>query len=310
MVTLPTDAIHIREVGPRDGLQNEDVLLPPAERADLIRRLAATGIGTIEAVSFVNPRRVPQMAGAEEVLAELGPLDGTVISGLVLNSKGVDRALVTPGITEVQFALAASEQFSLANAGVTIAAALAHGREVLERCRDAGVHCIAGVAVSFGCPYEGPVESRRVLTIMETLAGYGADELFLADTVGYAVPGEVGRLVTDARKIGLPVGVHLHNTRNMGIANAYAAIEAGARTLDASVGGIGGCPFAPGATGNIATEELVFMLDPHGTETGIDLQGVFEIARWLERRLDRELESRLHEVGSPWTQGARAEASR
>jgi isopropylmalate/homocitrate/citramalate synthase len=300
VVTLPTDAVRIREVGPRDGLQNEDVILSPGERADLIMRLAATGVPVIEAVSFVNPRRVPQMAGAEEVLAELGPLDGTVVSGLVLNRKGVERALATPGINEIQFALAATEQFSLANAGMSVAAALEHGREVLALCRDAGVPCYAGVAVAFGCPYEGPVDARRVLEIMSTLAEYGADELTLADTVGYAVPAGVRELVSEVRAIGRPVGVHLHNTRNMGIANAYAAIEAGAGTIDASVGGIGGCPFAPRATGNIATEELVFMLGPDGTQTGVDLERLIDVARWLEQRLARPLESRLYKVGTPW----------
>ena len=286
----------IREVGPRDGLQNEKQVVPPETRAELVERLAAAGLMRIEAASFVNPQRVPQMAGAEEVVAALERRDGVVYSGLALNERGYDRLQAT-GLDEVSFAVAATETFSERNAGASVEAALDDAERIVERAKGDGLHASVTVSVAFGCPFEGPVDPQRVLAIGERLAATEADELVLADTIGVATPTQVTALVEGFVRLGKPVGGHFHNTRNTGYANAYAALAAGAKALDASVGGLGGCPFAPKATGNVATEDLAYLLEGEGVETGVDLEALIGISEWLEKLLGRRLEGYLYRAG-------------
>ena len=286
----------IREVGPRDGLQNEKQIVPPETRAELVGRLAAAGLRRIEAASFVNPDRVPQMAGAEEVVAALERRDGVVYSGLALNERGYDRLRAT-GLDEVSFAVAATETFSERNAGASVEAALEDAERIVERAKEDGLHASVTVSVAFGCPFEGPVDPQRVLAIGERLAATEADELVLADTIGVATPTQVKGLVEGFVGLGKPVGGHFHNTRNTGYANAYAALAAGATALDASVGGLGGCPFAPKATGNVATEDLAYLLEGEGVETGVDLEALIGISEWLEELLGRRLEGYLYRAG-------------
>jgi isopropylmalate/homocitrate/citramalate synthase len=286
----------IREVGPRDGLQNEQQVVPPETRAELVERLAAAGLMRIEAASFVNPDRVPQMAGAEEVVAALERRDGVVYSGLALNERGYDRLRAT-GLDEVSFAVAATETFSERNAGASVEASLEDAERIVERAKGDGLHASVTVSVAFGCPFEGPVDPQRVLAIGERLAATEADELVLADTIGVATPTQVTALVEGFVRLGKPVGGHFHNTRNTGYANAYAALAAGATALDASVGGLGGCPFAPKATGNVATEDLAYLLEGEGVETGVDLEALIGISEWLEELLGRRLEGYLYRAG-------------
>ncbi|MDF2753126.1 MAG: pyruvate carboxyltransferase [Gaiellaceae bacterium] len=286
----------IREVGPRDGLQNEKQIVPPETRAELVERLAAAGLKRIEAASFVNPERVPQMAGAEEVVSALERRDGAVYSGLALNERGYDRLRAT-GLDEVSFAVAATESFSERNAGASVEAALEDAQRIVERAKGDGLHASVTVSVAFGCPFEGRVDPQRVLEIGERLAATEADELVLADTIGVGTPTQVKGLVEGFIGLGKPVGGHFHNTRNTGYANAYAALEAGASALDASVGGLGGCPFAPKATGNVATEDLAYLLEGEGVETGVDLQALIGISEWLEDLLGRRLEGYLYRAG-------------
>jgi isopropylmalate/homocitrate/citramalate synthase len=286
----------IREVGPRDGLQNEEQILPPARRAELIDRLAAAGLKRIEAASFVDPERVPQMAGAEEVVAALERRDGVAYSGLALNEHGYERLRET-GLDEVSFALAATETFSQRNAGASVDAALADAERIVDRAKQDGIRASVTISVAFGCPFEGPVDPQRVFALAERLAATEADELVLADTIGVATPTHVWALVEQVAALGKPVGGHFHNTRNTGFANAYAALGAGASMLDASVGGLGGCPFAPKATGNIGTEDLVYMLDGEEVETGVDLDALIAISQWLEELLGRQLDGYLYRAG-------------
>jgi isopropylmalate/homocitrate/citramalate synthase len=286
----------IREVGPRDGLQNEEQILPPETRAELVRRLAAAGLKRIEAASFVNPDRVPQMAGAEEVVAALERLDGVVYAGLALNERGYDR-LREAGLDEVSFAVAATESFSERNAGASVEAALGDAERIVGRAKEDGIRASVTISVAFGCPFEGRVDPQRVMAIAERLAETRADELVLADTIGVATPTQVQHLVEGVAELGKPVGGHFHNTRNTGFANAYAALAVGASSLDASVGGLGGCPFAPKATGNIGTEDLVYLLEGEGVETGVDLEALIEISQWLEGLVGRQLEGYLYRAG-------------
>jgi hydroxymethylglutaryl-CoA lyase/(R)-citramalyl-CoA lyase len=287
--------VTVCDVGPRDGLQNQPVTLAPAVRAELVNRLAAAGVPRVEAVSFVNPKRVPQMADAEEVVAAIERRDGVVYAGLALNERGYDRLLET-GLGEVHFAFAASETFNRRNQGASVDESVAAAEEILLRAAADGIRATVTVGTAFGCPFEGAVDAGRVAAIAERVAV--ADELVLADTIGVAVPRQVRDLVGRVARLGRPVGIHLHNTRNTGYANAIAALEAGATVFDASVGGIGGCPFAPRATGNIATEDLVYLLHGEGVETGIDLDALIGVAQWLEAQLGRELEGQVYKAGT------------
>ena len=286
----------LREVGPRDGLQNEQQVFPPETRAELVGRLAAAGLRRIEAASFVNPDRVPQMAGAEEIVAALDRRDGVEYAGLALNARGYERLRGT-GLDEVSFALAATESFSQRNAGASVEESIAAAEQIAARAREDGIRASLTISVAFGCPFEGPVDPDSVLEIAERLAATEADELVLADTIGVATPTQARRLLERVARLGKPIGGHFHNTRNTGFANAYAALEAGVSTLDASVGGLGGCPFAPKATGNIATEDLVYLLEGEGIETGVDLDALISVSEWLEELLGRRLEGYVYRAG-------------
>jgi len=288
--------VTVCDVGPRDGLQNDPKVLPPDTRAELVNRLAGAGLPRIEAVSFVNPARVPQMAGAEEVVAAIDRQEGVVYAGLALNEKGYDRLAAT-GLDEAHFAFAASETFNRRNQNATPEESVAVATRIVGRAHEDGIRATVTIGTAFGCPFEGAVEPARVLRYAEELAESGADEIVYADTVGVGVPRQVKRLVGESVGHGTPIGVHLHNTRNTGFANAYAALEAGATVLDASVGGIGGCPFAPQATGNICTEDLVYLLHGEGVETGIDLEALIGVAEWLEGVLGRTLDGQLYRAG-------------
>jgi hydroxymethylglutaryl-CoA lyase/(R)-citramalyl-CoA lyase len=290
-------SVVICDVGPRDGLQNEDKHLEPGTRAALVNRLAVAGLPRIEAVSFVNPARVPQMAGAEEVVAQIDRRDGTVYAGLVLNERGYDR-LAETGLDEVHVAFAATETFNRRNQNASPEESVETAAGIVARAHADGIRATLTIGVAFGCPFEGAVNSRDVLRFAELVASAGADEIVFADTVGVAVPRQVKQLVREAAELPCALGVHLHNTRNTGFANAYAALEAGATVLDASVGGTGGCPFAPRATGNICTEDLVYMLHGEGVETGIDLDALVSVAQWLEGVLERQLPGQVYRAGT------------
>jgi isopropylmalate/homocitrate/citramalate synthase len=282
--------ISICEVGPRDGLQNERDVLAAETRAELVNKLAAAGLPVVEAVSFVSAERVPQMAGAEDVVSGIERRDGTRYAGLALNEKGYDR-LREARLDEVRFAVAATESFSERNANVSVDGAVAAAEKVLARASEDGVRSTVTISVAFGCPFEGRVDPARVVDLATRLSS--ADEVVLADTIGVATPGHVKSLIETSRAAGF----HGHNTRNTGFANAYAALEAGATTLDSSIGGLGGCPFAPKATGNIATEDLVYMLEGDGVETGVDVDALIAISEWLETVLGRPLEGQLYRAG-------------
>ena len=289
--------VTVCDVGPRDGLQNEAETLAPEVRAELVNRLAAAGVPRIEAVSFVNPARVPQMAGAEDVVAAIEREPGVVYAGLVLNEKGYDRLLETD-LDEVHYAFAATESFNLRNSNASVEESLKAAERIVARAHGDGIRATVTIGASFGCPFEGAVDSARVLEMAGRLGAAGADEVVFADTIGVGVPKQVRHLVGEGVKLGVPVGVHLHDTRNTGIANAFAAVEAGATVLDASVGGTGGCPFAPKATGNIGTEDLVYLLHGEGVETGIDLDALIEVAEWLEGVLGRQLPGHVYRAGA------------
>ena len=287
----------ICDVGPRDGLQNEATTLSPAVRAELCDRLAAAGVPRVEAVSFVNPKRVPQMAGAEEVMAAIDRREGTVYAGLVLNERGYERALAA-GVDEVHYAFPVTDEFARRNQNTTVEGALDTSDVLVNRAANDAIRITVTLSVAFGCPFEGAVDPERVLEIARRVAATGPDEIVLADTIGVGVPSQVETLVRGTAALGATVGCHFHNTRNTGFANAVAAIDAGATVLDASLGGTGGCPFAPRATGNIATEDLVYLLHGMGHETGIDLDALIGHAVWLGEQLGKELPGQLHKAGT------------
>jgi hydroxymethylglutaryl-CoA lyase/(R)-citramalyl-CoA lyase len=286
-------ALTLCDVGPRDGLQNEAEALEPAVRAELVNRLGGAGLPRIEAVSFVRAERVPQMAGAEDVVAAIERRNGTELSGLVLNEKGY-RRFAAAGLDRVNVTLAATDSFNRRNGNMSSDEALAQVEAILAVTREPAT---ATVSVVFGCPFEGEVDEEKVVTLAERLAAAGAGELVLADTIGVASPSQVRRLVERVRALGGRVGFHGHNTRNTGYANALAALEAGAEVLDASVGGLGGCPYAPRASGNVATEDLVYLLEREGVQTGVDLEALIGISEWLESVLGRRLDGQLYRAG-------------
>jgi (R)-citramalyl-CoA lyase len=289
--------VEIVDVGPRDGLQNEDRTLTPQVRAELCEKLAAAGVPRVEAASFVNPKRVPQMAGAEEVMVAIERSPHTSYAGLVLNEKGYERA-IEAGVDEVRYAFPVTETFAKRNQNTTVADATELAARLVERARLDGVRVSITLSAAFGDPFEGKVEPGHVLEVAGEVAASTPDEIVLADTIGVGVPSQVRNLVEGVATHGITVGCHFHDTRNTGIANAAAAIESGATVLDASVGGTGGCPFAPRATGNIATEDLVYLLHGMGYETGIDLDALIDVASWLARQLDKELPGQVHKAGN------------
>ena len=274
------------DVGPRDGLQNEAEVLEPSVRAELVNRLAAAGLPRIEAASFVRADRVPQMAGAEEVVAGIERRNGTEYSGLVLNEQGYER-FAGSGLDRVNVTLGATEEFNRRNANASLDEATDRVERILAQ---AGVPATVTISVAFGCPFEGRVDPGQVV---ELASRFGQAEVVLADTIGVAAPREVHSLVERTKAAGF----HGHNTRNTGYPNALAALEAGAQVLDASVGGLGGCPYAPRASGNVATEDLVYLLEHEGIETAVDLDALIGISRWLEGILGRKLEGQLYRAG-------------
>ena len=289
-------ALIICDVGPRDGLQNESKTLEPAARAELCDRLAAAGLKRMEAASFVNPKLVPQMAGAEDVMAALHRKPDTTYAGLVLNDKGYERA-VAAGVDEVHYAFSAADEFGRRNQNATTEEGLKTALALVARARSDRMPITVTISVAFGSPFDGPVPAERVLQIVERLMVIPADEICLADTIGVGVPSQVHELVRGARALGATVGAHFHNTRNTGYANAVAALEDGVVSLDASIGGAGGCPFAPKATGNIATEDLVYLLRGLGVETGVDLDRLIAISHWLGEQLGKEMPGMVARAG-------------
>jgi hydroxymethylglutaryl-CoA lyase len=290
--------IQIVEVGPRDGLQSEPEVLSTATKVELIRRLVDAGLTRLEVASFVNPKRVPQMADAEAVLAALPQKQGVQYVGLVLNRKGFDRALAA-GCTEIGMVAVATDSFGERNQGSTMEECIRGWEEIAPLAHAAGIRAQVTISVSFGCPFEGEVPPARVVEIARRLAAAKPLEIVLADTIGVAVPSQVTALVDQVgAAIGtVPLRCHFHNTRNTAVANAYAAVLAGVNTLDASVGGVGGCPFAPNATGNVGTEDLVYMLSRAGYDTGIDLTKLIETAHWLQEQRGKPVPSMVSKAG-------------
>jgi hydroxymethylglutaryl-CoA lyase/(R)-citramalyl-CoA lyase len=277
------------DVGPRDGLQNEPEVLPPETRAELVGRLAATGLRRIEAVSFVRADRVPQMAGAEDVIGRVRRREEVELSGLVLNERGWER-FAAAGLDRLNLTFAATEAFNLRNGNATLAEAVERAETILGAAGE--TPATVTISCSFGCPFEGRVDPGVVTELASRFAG--RVEVVLADTIGVATPSAVRKLVEQAQAYGF----HGHNTRNTGYANCLAALEAGAHVLDASVGGLGGCPFSPRATGNVATEDLVYLLEREGVETGVDLDVLVGVSQWLEGVLGRTLEGYVYRAGA------------
>jgi isopropylmalate/homocitrate/citramalate synthase len=295
-VTHPKPVLY--EVASRDGIQNEKVLLATSEKIELVERAIAAGLRHFEVTSFVNPKRVPQMADAEAVLAGLRHHRGVALQGLVLNPRGIERAPGS-GATSVNCVIIASDEFSRRNQGATTAENLAQLPGVVAAARAVGLHVTISIGASFGCPFTGEMPIAHVLSVAEKALALNPDEIAFADTIGCGVPSQVRALLTGTRAMApaMKIRFHLHNTRNTGIANAIAAFEAGADALDSAIGGFGGCPFAPRATGNIATEDLVYALERMGVSTAIDLDALIRTAEWLAAKLGKPVQSALANAG-------------
>lgn len=292
-------SVEIVEVGPRDGLQSESFVMSTAHKVEMIRRAIASGVRRLEVASFVRADRVPQMADAEEVILALPDLPGVTYIGLVLNEKGAQRALHT-NIHELGAVSVASDTFALKNQGQTAEQSLDIACGIVRQARAAGRSGQITISAAFGCPFEGEINPDRVLAMAEKAAKSGAREVALADTIGVSVPAQVGQLVERVRSAiaPVPVRIHLHNTRNTAIANIWAAVQAGAATVDASVGGLGGCPFAPRATGNVATEDAIYMLERSGIATGVDLEKTIATVAWLNEIMGRPLPGMVSRAGA------------
>ncbi|WP_207842522.1 hydroxymethylglutaryl-CoA lyase [Williamsia soli] len=292
-------ATTLVEVSPRDGLQNEQTLLSVDEKVELVNRSVAAGVRRIEAVSFVNPKRVPQMAGAEEVMAQVPRSPDVSYIGLVLNRRGLERALAA-GVDEVNAVVVATDEFSRRNQGCTVDEGILAWDDIAADAKAAGVRTTVTIAASFGCPFSGDVDPTRVIELADRLAQAGPDEIALADTIGVGVPQQVRILADGLSRVapGVAQRWHFHNTRNTGYANALTALETGAHALDSSIGGFGGCPFAPAATGNIASEDLVYALNRSGVTTGVSLETLTETAAWLGQRLAKEVPALLGRAGN------------
>jgi hydroxymethylglutaryl-CoA lyase len=291
--------IELVEVGPRDGLQNEPDIITTAVKLELIARMIGYGARRLEVASFVHPQRVPQMADAEAVIAGLPDDPACTYVGLVLNKRGVMRALATReggarGVDQVGCVIVASDTFGQKNQGQTIAEGLAETRDMLRFARAEGIRAQVTISAAFGCPFEGEVKHSTVQAIAEELAIEAPEEIALADTIGVGTPWEAGELFGKLGQLlggTIPMRAHFHNTRGTGIANAWEAYKAGVQVFDASLGGLGGCPFAPRATGNIATEDLIYMMARSGVDTGIDLEAAIAANKWFAGELGRELPS-------------------
>ena len=288
---LKNHAVEMVEVGPRDGLQNEAAIVSTADKLELIRRAIDYGIRRIEVTSFVNPKKVPQLADAEELVALLPERDDVTYIGLVLNRRGAERALASGRIDELGAVCVTSDSFGIRNQGQSSDESLSAAMEIVALAKAAGRSGQITIATAFGCPFEGRVAIDRVVEMAKRAADANPCEIALADTIGVGVPSQVSEMVARVREaVGdLPVRVHFHNTRGTGIANVWAAVNEGAATVDASLGGLGGCPFAPGAAGNVATEDVIYMLERSGIETGVTLPQVVEAAGWLAGVMGRPL---------------------
>ncbi|MCC6708351.1 MAG: hydroxymethylglutaryl-CoA lyase [Gammaproteobacteria bacterium] len=288
------ERVEIVEVGPRDGLQAQPQLLDTEAKLALIERLLDAGVRRLEVASFVNPKRVPQMADADAIIARLPRRAGVNYIGLVLNEQGLDRALAS-GVEQINCAAVTTDSFCLRNQGKTAADMLDLIASLARRAQDAGRFFGVTIAASFGCPFEGEVAPATVVAIAARLHAMGVDEIALADTIGVAVPSDVKRLIEAVRPhIGAtPLRMHFHNTRGTGIGNVYAAVDSGVRIIDASCGGVGGCPFAPGATGNVGTEDVLYLLHRMGFETGIDIAKVVATSKWLEGPLQAPMQASM-----------------
>ncbi len=290
--------ISIIEVGPRDGLQSEPEILPTETKIEFVRRAIDAGIRRIEVTSFVHPKRVPQMADAEEVIRGLPQRDDVIYIGLVLNRRGFDRARDV-NIDEIGMAVVASDTYNLKNQGVPTTESIKTWLDISKDARAAGIRANVMVSSAFGCPFEGEVPLSRVLEIVDQIMEGDPVELGIADSIGVAVPNQVTELIEAVmeRAPNVPIRCHFHNTRNTGLANAQAALDAGVTSLDASIGGIGGCPFAPAATGNIPTDDMLYMFDRSGVETGVSLEKIIETSNWLAEQLGRGVPAMLPKAG-------------
>jgi hydroxymethylglutaryl-CoA lyase len=290
--------VSIIEVGPRDGLQSEPEVLPTAVKIEFITRALDAGIRRLEVSSFVHPKRVPQMADAEDVIRGLPSRDGVTYIGLVLNRKGFERAQAT-GIHEIGMAVVASDTYNQRNQGVPTSESVKAWIDIARAAKAAGIRANVMISSAFGCPYEGEIPVARILELVDQVMEGDPVELGIADSIGVGVPSQVTDLLgaVKARAPGVPIRCHFHNTRNTGIANAQAAIAAGVASLDASIGGIGGCPFAPAATGNIPTDDLLYMLDRSGVHTGVSLEKIIATSNWLQQQLGRSTPAMLPKAG-------------
>ncbi len=288
---LSSTSIEFVEVGPRDGLQNEQVMVTTADKLTLIQKAIDAGARRIEVASFANPKRVPQMADAESVCAGLPQRDDVTYIGLVMNTRGAERAIATARIDQIGLVVVSTDQFAVANQGQTSDESLEMAQSMIKEGKTNGLTAQATIAASFGCPFEGEVAEARVIEIAKRLSDASPIEISLADTIGVANPAHVARLVTKVREAiaPIPVRVHFHNTRGTGLANVWAAVEAGAKIVDASIGGLGGCPFAPGSAGNVASEDVVYMLERAGISTGMNLGKLIEANAWLAGVMNKKL---------------------
>ncbi len=308
MVSRITEMV---EVGPRDGLQNEKLIVSTADKVELARRAVAAGVKRVELTSFVHPVRVPQMADAEDVVAAFGQPEGITRIGLVLNERGAERAIAT-GLDQLGAVAIASDTFGMRNQKQTSEQSVEVAGRIIAMGKDAGRSAQVTIASAFGCPFEGEVSADKVAAMARALAAFGPCEIALADTIGVAVPAQVTRLVTAVREAvaPLPIRVHFHDTRNTAIANVWAAIEAGATTVDSAIGGLGGCPFAPGAAGNVASEDVAYLLSRSGVETGVDLEALIETSHWLGGVMGKQLPAMLSRAGGfPKTEVTQGEAA-
>lgn len=293
-------SIEMVEVGPRDGLQNEKALVSTADKLSLITKALDAGVRRIEVASFVNPKKVPQMADADDVCAALPQRPDVTYIGLVMNQRGAERALATGRIDQLGAVCVASDRFAMANQGQTSDESVEAAKAIIALARDAGKSGQATIGASFGCPFEGEVSEDRVVAMAAALAEAGPAEIALADTIGVGDPARVTRLVTRVRAaIGpIPLRLHFHNTRGTGLANVWAGVTSGATTIDASLGGLGGCPFAPGAAGNVSTEDVVYMLERAGVRTGLDLDQLISASHWLGTIMQKPLPGMVSRAGT------------
>ncbi|MBT8103708.1 MAG: hydroxymethylglutaryl-CoA lyase [Gammaproteobacteria bacterium] len=290
--------IKIVEVGPRDGLQSEPEILPTTSKVTFIEKAIDAGVRRLEVASFVHPKRVPQMADAEALIEKLPRRDDVSYIGLVMNARGLERAMTT-SVHEIGMVVVASDTYNRKNQGCSTSESVAAWQDISGKAKAAGLRANVMISSAFGCPYEGAIGVERVVELAKQVIEAGPAELGIADSIGVAVPDQVTELLGRVKEVigDLPLRCHFHNTRNTGLANAQAAVAAGVTFLDASIGGIGGCPFAPAATGNIPTDDLLYMLDRSGIRTGVSLEKIIEISSWLESELGRGVPAMLPKAG-------------